>query len=38
MVFDPTYPNIDLSRFKEVDWRPMYGDIKEALPDNAPEP
>jgi hypothetical protein len=38
MVFDPTYPNIDLSRFKEVDWRPMYGDIKEALPHNAPEP
>jgi hypothetical protein len=38
MVFDPTYPDIDMSRFKEVDWKPMYGDIKEALPDNSPEP
>jgi hypothetical protein len=38
MVFDPSYPYIDLIRFKEVDWKPMYGDMKEALPDNAPEP
>lgn len=38
MVFHPSYPDIDLNRFKEVDWTPMYGDMKEALPDNAPGP
>jgi hypothetical protein len=37
MVFDPTYPEIDMGRFKEMDWTSFYGDIKEALPDNAPE-
>jgi hypothetical protein len=38
MVFDPSYQDINLGRFKDVDWKPMYGDMKEALPDNAPEP
>jgi hypothetical protein len=36
MVFDPTYPEIDMTRFKEVDWKPFYGNVEEALPDNAP--
>jgi hypothetical protein len=38
MVFDPTYPDIDMSRFKKVDWNPFYGDVKEAISDNAPTP
>ena len=38
MVFDPTYPPIDLDNFKECDWKNFYGDVKEAVPLNAPEP
>ena len=37
MVFDPTYPEIDMNDFKECDWKEFYGDAKEALPTNAPE-
>ena len=38
MVFDPTYPEIDLSNFVEQDWKNFYGDVKEAIPLNMPEP
>ena len=38
LAFDPTYPSIDMSDFKECDWKPFYGDVKEAIPPNAPEP
>jgi hypothetical protein len=38
IVFDPSYPSIDHSKFKECDWRAFYGDAKEAIPPNAPEP
>ena len=38
MVFDPTYPDIDKSQFKECDWKPFYSSAKEAVPGNAPEP
>ena len=38
MVFDPTYPTIDLTSFKECDWKNFYGDTKEAIPPNAPKP
>ena len=38
LVFDPTYPEIDNSTFKECDWKPMYGDAKEAIPPHAPPP
>ena len=37
MVFDPTYPTPDMSMFQEHDWCGFYGDVKEALPTNAPE-
>ena len=37
IVFDPTYPEIDMSVFKECDWKEFYGNIKEAIPPNAPE-
>ncbi|KAI2513193.1 hypothetical protein MHU86_1231 [Fragilaria crotonensis] len=38
IVFDPTYPEIDMRAFKECDWRAFYGNAKEALPPNAPTP
>lgn len=38
MVFDPSYPDIDMRDFQEHDWKAFYGDAKEAIPDNAPEP
>ena len=38
MVFDPTYPDIDMSVFKKHDWTRFYGDIKESIPIDRPEP
>ena len=39
MIFDPTYPDIDLTQFKEnEEWTKFYGNVKEAKPPNAPEP
>jgi hypothetical protein len=36
VVFDPTYPDIDMRAFIKTDWKPMYGDVKEEIPPNAP--
>jgi hypothetical protein len=30
MVFDPSYPDTDMTCFKECDWKLFYGDVKEA--------
>jgi hypothetical protein len=38
MVFDPSYPDIDMTQFKDVDWKPFYGNMKEAIPENVPTP
>ena len=38
LVFDPTYPIIDMSDFKEHDWTSFYAGAEEAIPSNAPEP
>ena len=39
LIFDPTYPDIDLSSFPTYDWTKFYGDVKEAIPHhNMPEP
>ena len=38
MVFDPSYPTIDMTSFKECDWKHFYKGAEEAIPDNAPEP
>ena len=38
MVFDPTYPEINMTVFKEFNWKEFYGNVKEALPPNAPLP
>ncbi len=36
IVFDPSYPEIDMTTFKECDWKHFYGDVHEAIPPNAP--
>jgi hypothetical protein len=36
VVFDRTYPDVDMRAFIKTDWKPMYGDVKEAIPPNAP--
>ena len=38
LIFDPTYPDINMSQFKDCDWKEFYGDIQEAIPPNAPAP
>jgi hypothetical protein len=38
MVFDPTYPKVDMSAAPAHDWTDFYGDVVEAIPPNAPEP
>ena len=37
IVFDDNLPEVDESRFVLCDWQDFYGDIKEAVPPNAPE-
>jgi hypothetical protein len=36
VVFDPTYPDVDMHTFIKTDLKPMYGDVKEAIHPNAP--
>ena len=38
LVFDPTYPNVDETKFYKCNWKHFYGDVKEAKPLDAPEP
>jgi hypothetical protein len=37
MLFDDSRPEFDEARFQKMDWNETYGDVKEALPLNAPE-
>ena len=37
-VFDPTYPEIEESNFPCHDWKSFYGDVREAIPVDAPTP
>lgn len=37
MVFDPTYPEIDMKAFQEHDWTNFYGNVKEPIPTDMPE-
>jgi hypothetical protein len=32
LVFDPTYPQINMDEFKECDWKEYYGEVMEAIP------
>eukprot|EP00978_Attheya_sp_CCMP212_P033817 scaffold138503_cov34-Attheya_sp.AAC.7 len=36
MVFDPSYPEIDMQPFKECERKTFYGDMHEAIPTNMP--
>jgi hypothetical protein len=38
VVFDPTYPAVDMGTFIETDWKSMYGGVKEMIPSDAPIP
>ncbi len=38
LIFDPTYPEIDMSSFPTYDWTKFYGDVQEAIPYDMPEP
>ncbi len=38
LVFDPQYVSWEQANFHECDWKDFYGDVKESIPPNAPEP
>ena len=38
VVFDPSYPIIHMTSFKECDWSSFNGNVHKAIPPNAPEP
>ena len=38
VVFDPSYPDIDMDMFEKQEWSGMYGTDKEGVPANAPTP
>jgi hypothetical protein len=38
VVFDPTYPTVDMGIFIKTDWKAMYGNVKEMIPSDAPNP
>jgi len=39
LFFDPTYPTINYDKFNDgAEWKQFYGDVTEAVPDNAPKP
>ena len=38
IIFDHQRPQYDESRFIEADWKSLYGDVSEDIPENKPEP
>jgi hypothetical protein len=38
VVFDSTYPTVDMGNFIDTDWKSMYGDVKEITTSDAPVP
>jgi hypothetical protein len=36
VVFDHTYPSIDMGAFIQTDWKSVYGDVNEMIPPDAP--
>jgi hypothetical protein len=38
VVFDPTYPSVDMGAFIKTDWKSMYGDVNEMIPPDDPVP
>ena len=37
LVFDPSYPDINIDTFTKHDWTEFYGDVKEAMPPDMSE-
>ena len=37
LVFDPTYPAINISDLRECKWKDFYGEFKDVIPPTAPE-
>ena len=38
LVFDQSYPTLDMCDFDQYDWTAYYGDVKESVTSNATEP
>ena len=38
LVFDLSYPDVNIDTFPKHDWTKVYGNIKEAMPPDIPEP
>ena len=38
LALDPIYPEIDHSSFKKHKWVDFYGNVKESIPPNLPDP
>jgi hypothetical protein len=38
LIFDPTYPKIDIGHFSQYNWTKFYGNVEEAIPVDMPEP
>jgi len=38
LIFNPTYPDIDLTAFPSYDWTEFYGGVEEAIPPDMPPP
>jgi hypothetical protein len=36
VVFDPTYPDVDMGTFIKTDWKSIYDDVREMIPSDAP--
>ena len=38
LIFDLTYPDIDLTAFPSFDWMEFYGNVEEEIPPDMPPP
>jgi hypothetical protein len=36
LIFDPTYPKLDMAMFPKYIWTKFYGNVEEAIPANMP--
>jgi hypothetical protein len=38
LMFDPTYPKIDMGQFPQYNWTKFYGNVEETIPVDMPKP
>ena len=38
LTFNPSYPDVNIYTFLNHEWTKLYGDVKEAMPPDIPEP